>query len=109
MVGGTDPVALVERHPARVTHVHLKDVDAKLAHEVLRGERSFGDAVAAGLFRPLGTGDVEIARMIRVLRRHGYAGWYVLEQDIKLSGVPDGEGPLSDVRVSRDYVLQVAS
>ncbi|MFD1859109.1 inosose dehydratase [Aeromicrobium camelliae] len=109
MVGGADPVALVERHPERVTHVHLKDVDAKLAHEVLLGELPFGDAVAAGLFRPLGAGDVEIARMIRALRDHGYAGWYVLEQDIKLSGVPDGEGPLGDVRASRDYVLQVAS
>src|SRR5918999_3608351 len=37
MVGGADPVALTERHPDRVVHVHLKDVDGALARQVIDG------------------------------------------------------------------------
>ena len=98
MVGGVDPVALAASHTARVTHVHLKDVDAELAEAVLSGRLAFGDAVRAGIFRPLGEGDVDIAALVRVLEESGYQGWYVLEQDVMLDAAPEGEGPMQDVR-----------
>ncbi len=34
MIGGTDPAAFARRHGERVTHVHLKDVDAAIAAEL---------------------------------------------------------------------------
>ena len=79
-------------------HVHLKDVDGALASQVVAGTLPFGDAVRAGMFVPLGSGDVDITGIVDSLEGAGYRGWYVLEQDVMLPGEPDGEGPLGDVR-----------
>lgn len=84
LVGGGDPVAMAADHRDRVHYVHLKDVDAGLAASVRRGERSYAEAVVAGLYRPLGQGDVDIAAFVTGLEDGGYAGWYVLEQDTTL-------------------------
>jgi inosose dehydratase len=108
LVGGADPVALTARYPDRVVHVHLKDVDGRLAAQVIDGTLTFAEAVRAGMFRPLGQGDVDIAAMVSTLEGAGYQGWYVLEQDVMLDGEPTDEGPVADVRASLDYLLRVA-
>ena len=104
LVGGTDPVDLVRSVPERVLHVHLKDVDASWAAKVRDGDVSYTEAVAAGMYRPLGHGDVDVAQIVRLLEGRGYQGWYVLEQDTVLTGPPDGDGPLADVRDSVAYL-----
>ncbi len=101
MVGGDDPVRVAEVARDRVGIVHLKDVDLGLAESVASGELGYEDAVRQGVFRPLGDGDVETGRVISMLEESGYGGWYVLEQDVMLSGEPEeGEGPIGDVRKS---------
>ncbi len=107
VVGGIDPVALARDHPERVAHVHLKDVDGALAQLVADGSISFADAVRAGLFRPLGRGDVDIATLVSTLEAAGYTGWYVLEQDVMLAEEPAGEGPLADVRESLAFLMNL--
>ncbi|MFD1826554.1 MULTISPECIES: TIM barrel protein [Mumia] len=108
MAAGADPVLLTKEHPDRIAHVHLKDVDAQLASDVHEGRSTFSDAVRAGLFRPLGQGDVDVAGLVGLLETHGYDGWYVLEQDVMLDHEPEGEGPLGDVRASLTYLEGVA-
>ncbi len=100
LIGGTDPAQLARRAGDRVAHVHLKDVDATWAERVRGGEVSYAQAVARGMYRPLGQGDVDIAGLIDALKAVGYNGWYVLEQDTVLTREPDGEGPVADVRAS---------
>lgn len=107
LAGGVDPVSLARCAARRVAHVHLKDVDADLADRVATGDVAYSTAVASGLFRPLGTGDVDIAALVDTLQRSGYDGWYVLEQDVMLEGEPAGEGPVVDVRTSLDYLTKV--
>lgn len=104
-LGGTDAVALTAAIPDRVTHVHLKDVDSELAARVRSGELAFGDAVKAGIFRPLGEGGIDIAALVRSLEAAGYSGWYVLEQDVMLDGEPVGEGPVANVRESLNFLV----
>ena len=104
LIGGTDPAALAREATDRIVHTHLKDVDQTWATRVQRGEATYSAAVAAGMYRPLGKGDVDIAGIVRTLETHGYAGWYVLEQDTVLTGDPEGEGPVQDVRASVAYL-----
>lgn len=94
LIGGTDPVELVRAHPDRVGHVHLKDVRADLADAVRAGRMSYTDAVAEGVYVPLGDGDVDLAELLKLLRDNDYAGWYVLEQDTML---PEGDTGADDV------------
>jgi inosose dehydratase len=106
---GADPGAIVALDPARVRHVHLKDVDRTLAAQVVGGEITFAEGVRAGMFVPLGTGSVDVADIVDTLEGAGYAGWYVLEQDVMLPGEPDGEGPLADVRACLAYLTGSAA
>jgi inosose dehydratase len=101
---GADPGALVAADPARVRHVHLKDVDSGLAAQVVAGTLTFADAVRDGMFVPLGTGSVDVTGIVDALEGAGYQGWYVLEQDVMLAGEPEGEGPLADVRHCLGYL-----
>ncbi|WP_371493679.1 TIM barrel protein [Kitasatospora sp. NBC_00374] len=106
LAGGTDPVDLARRAAGRIAHVHLKDVDAEAAARVRSGEVGYAKAVASGLYRPLGQGDVDIAALVPALERAGYRGWYVMEQDTVLTGAPvPGAGPAADVRASLDFLL----
>lgn len=107
LVGGADPVALAVAHAGRVVHVHLKDVDDAVATRVRSGELTYGDAILEGLYTPLGAGDVDVATLVGALETARYTGWYVLEQDVKLRGAPQGEGPVADVRTSLDFLRGV--
>lgn len=105
LIGGTDPGELAAAFPDRMAHVHLKDVDAALADKVRAGEMPYAEAVRNGLYRPLGTGDVNVAGILFSLENYGYDGWYVLEQDTALEDEPSpGSGPLEDVRASMAFL-----
>src|SRR2546430_11780964 len=49
----------------RVAHVHLKDVRSYIAAGVSNGDTSYLGAVRAGLYAPLGEGDVDISAIVR--------------------------------------------
>ena len=46
LIGGVDPAAFVRDHAERIGHVHLKDVDARLADAVRTGALSLVQADA---------------------------------------------------------------
>ena len=85
--------------------MHLKDVRDDLAGRVRRGELTYTEGVALGMYVPLGSGDVDIAAIVRALEASGYTGWYVLEQDTILTGAPADTGvdPVADVRARRPH------
>lgn len=104
LIGGTDPAELTRQSPERIAHTHLKDVDSTIADKVRSGRLTYTEGVVRGMYRPLGTGDVDIAAIVTTLQGKGYEGWYTLEQDTILTEEPRGEGPVHDVRISADYV-----
>jgi inosose dehydratase len=106
LIGGVDPAAFVRDQAERIGHVHLKDVDARLAEELRRGALSLVKATQAGLFRPLGEGDAGIGEVVRLLDQSGYERWLVLEQDIAITGAepPAGDGPAIDVATSIEFL-----
>jgi inosose dehydratase len=104
LIGGTDPAELTRQSPDRIAHTHLKDVDSTIADKVRAGKLSYTEGVVRGMYRPLGTGDVDVASIVTTLQGHGYQGWYTLEQDTILTEEPQGEGPVHDVWISDDHV-----
>ena len=116
LIGGGDPVAVAKSHPDRIAHVHLKDVRLDWARRVQSGEATYTEAVAGGMYVPLGEGDVDIAAIVNAVEDDGYAGWYVLEQDTILNADPrtagdaggPAEGPLESVRTSLYFLLGLA-
>ncbi|MFF2115134.1 sugar phosphate isomerase/epimerase family protein [Rhodococcus koreensis] len=108
LIGGTDPLELARAAPDRITHTHLKDVDAEFAARVQAGELSYTDAVAQGMYTPLGTGDVDIEGVVRHLVDSGFDGWFTLEQDTILAGEPEGEGPVADVKTSAAFLRSLS-
>jgi inosose dehydratase len=59
------------------------------------------------MYRPLGSGDVDVPAIVGSLRARGYTGWYVLEQDTILTEEPRGDGPVADVWASAEYLRSV--
>lgn len=104
LIGGTDPAELTRQVPDRIAHTHLKDVDASLADRVRGRELTYTEAVRAGMYRPLGRGDIDVEAIVGLLHAHGYTGWYTLEQDTILTEAPTGDGPAGDVVTSAEYV-----
>ena len=106
LIGGTDPVQVAVEHASRISHVHLKDVRHDLAVRVQTGELSYTDAVGAGMYVPLGEGDIDLATIVASLESAGYEGYYVLEQDTILDREPTAaDAPHLVVRQSIDFIL----
>lgn len=103
-LGGCDPAELARTNADRIGHVHLKDVRAAIAEVVRAGQISYTHAVGAGMYVPLGDGDVDVPALVRELTLAGYPGWYVLEQDTALSGDSTAE----DDRPRRDVARSLA-
>lgn len=109
-VAGADPLDVVKSASGRIAHVHLKDVDAGLANLVGSGALGYQEAVRRGMYRPLGSGDVDLESVIAALQTSGYGGWFVLEQDRVLNEEPQkGGGPIGDARTGAEFIRRVIS
>ncbi|MDQ3783028.1 MAG: TIM barrel protein [Actinomycetota bacterium] len=107
VVGGGDPVDIAAAATGRISHVHLKDVDAAVAARVRTGELTYRQAVIEGMYRPLGAGDLDLAAILTTLDHAGFDGWIVLEQDTVLPAEPEvAAGPIADARTSMDFLQQ---
>jgi inosose dehydratase len=78
---GVDPVALYIRHAERVAYFHLKDVDGDRLESALARGLSFEQAVAKGVFCPLGDGVVDFRALAAALAARDFHGWATVEQD----------------------------
>jgi inosose dehydratase len=77
LYAGSDPIDLASRYASRIEHLHLKDV----AEPVLARELDFWEAVAAGIFCPVGEGLLDLAGLRDALTAIGYSGFATVEQD----------------------------
>ena len=95
LIGGTDPLAARARC-ARADRARPPQGRRRGAGgRVQSGELTYTEAVRAGMYTPLGAGDVDIAGIVTALRDNGFDGWFVMEQDTILDGEPTGEGPVA--------------
>lgn len=82
LLGGGDPVAAIERHADRLSHVHLKDVDVDVLEATRSGQvPTFTAAVDRFVFCPLGDGGLDVEVVLQALDTVDYDGWLMVEQD----------------------------
>ncbi len=85
---GGDPVRMLEKHAARVCHVHCKDVRPSVLRLAHNRQWSFLEAVINGAFTVPGDGVVDFGALMDILARHGYRGWLVVEAEQDPSVAP---------------------
>lgn len=91
-----DPAQMIRRHADRLAHVHFKDIRADVLARVDAEALTFWQAIAEGIFCPVGEGVVDVADVLDALDEAGYDGFATIEQD----RVPGTGTPLDDVRKS---------
>lgn len=79
--GGGDPLAVLRRFKERVWHVHFKDCDPATVTRARAEGWDYVRAVQGGIFCGLGEGDVANTAVLEELRRLGYSGWVVVENE----------------------------
>ena len=93
-----DPMAIIERHGARITYCYVRDLDENLAQQIHLGMRNLASAAAAGLFLPPGQGFAPLRRPLRRLVDANICQWYALDLQ------PDTGDPHEALGITYDYM-----
>ena len=78
---GMDPAQIIRTYGDRVAYMHFKDVNAEVHKKVIENSIDFYNAIAEGVFCPLGEGDLDFDSVYAALADIGYEGWITVEQD----------------------------
>lgn len=104
LYAGVEPAEAVRTYAQRLVHMHLKDVDTVVLRSVVAEKIGFWDAIARGVFCPLGAGGVDVPRVLNALAAIGYSGYATLEQD----RVPGSGEPLDDLASSLATLAEIS-
>lgn len=105
---GGDAAAMLERHAARVCHVHCKDVRPHVVGLARNRNWSFLQSVLNGAFTVPGDGAIDFGALLRILARHGYRGWLVVEAEQDPAVAPSYEYAQKGYRHLRGLVDALA-
>ena len=107
--GGADVVALVGKYADRVDIVHAKDIRKEVTDQLLPGAITWSQGIRAGMFTPIGQGDIDFAAIVGLLDDAGFDGYWVLEQDNMIDEEPPvGGGPIANAKASLDALAALA-
>jgi inosose dehydratase len=102
--GGADPVRAAGDYRELIRHVHVKDCRTAVMDAVKAEGKGLEEALARGVFCPLGEGDAGIDAVLETLRGTGYAGWLVIEQDQFLRATDTRETVVATQRANREHL-----
>lgn len=100
---GGDVQRVIDKHHARISHVHTKDIRRQVIDRLDRTRDSFLDAVVKGAFTVPGDGSLDFVAIVGRLARYGYEGWFVVEAEQD----PKANPPLEMARVGHRELLRV--
>ena len=78
---GGDPLRMIDKHHARISHVHTKDIRQPVVDALDFESESFLDAVIKGAFTVPGDGSLDFDAIVARLGSYGYEGWFVIEAE----------------------------
>lgn len=100
---GGDVLRAIDKHHARINHVHVKDIRRSVVDGLDRTRQSFLDAVALGAFTVPGDGSLDFGAIVQRLADHGYEGWFVVEAEQD----PKANPPLKMAQVGHAELMRV--
>jgi inosose dehydratase len=100
---GGDVLRCIDRHHARIKHVHTKDVRMDVINTLDRRKDSFLDAVIKGAFTVPGDGSLDFGAIVKKLAGYGYEGWFVVEAEQDPKKAP----PLKMAQVGHKELMRV--
>ncbi|MEZ5934909.1 MAG: myo-inosose-2 dehydratase [Alphaproteobacteria bacterium] len=100
---GGDVLRVIDKHHARIAHVHTKDVRRDVIDGLDRSTESFLDAVIEGAFTVPGDGSLDFETIVKRLASYGYEGWFVVEAEQD----PVTSPPLEMARIGHKELLRV--
>ncbi len=98
--GGGDPLEGLRKYGKRVWHFHFKDHHAQIGKHAAEQKWDYFQSVREGIFCELGKGDVDFPAMMQELKKIGYEGWGVVEQDV----LPGMGKPKDSAQRNREYI-----
>jgi inosose dehydratase len=101
---GGDAVDAIAEFGARVRYLHFKDCSSRTAAAARVAGMDYFEAMAAGVFCPLGQGEVDFPGVVRAMEALGYDGWAIVEQDILTD---DLDAPKRYSAANRAYLQSV--
>lgn len=109
---GGDVLRVIDKHHARISHVHTKDVRKPVIDGLDRSKESFLDAVVKGAFTVPGDGSLDFEAIVKRLASHGYEGWFVVEAEQDPAKSPPlemakvGHAELQRVMAAAGYTIE---
>lgn len=100
---GGDVLRVIDKHHARISHVHTKDVRQSVIDGLDRTKESFLDAVIKGVFTVPGDGSLDFDAIVKRLAFYGYEGWFVVEAEQD----PIANPPLEMAKIGHQELLRV--
>jgi inosose dehydratase len=107
--GQGDSVREAEKYRSKLRFVHIKDCNARVLEEARRNKWSFEEAIEHKVFTVIGQGDIDFSAFFRTLVKNGYAGWSVVEQDVKFgdTAIPPSESVAASLKYLRGVVSKL--
>lgn len=100
---GGDVLRVIDKHHARISHVHTKDIRQAVVDGLDRSRESFLDAVVKGAFTVPGDGSLDFEAIVKRLASYGYEGWFVVEAEQD----PVKSPPLEMAKIGHAELLRV--
>lgn len=100
---GGDVLRAIDRHHARISHVHVKDIRRPVVDALDWTKQSFLDAVALGAFTVPGDGSLDFGAIVQRFADYGYEGWFVVEAEQD----PKKNPPLTMAQVGHKELMRV--
>ncbi len=100
---GADPVEALERFRDRVWYVHFKDCEPSVAAQSRMDRWDYFESLRHGVFCELGKGAVDFPAVLRWLKKTGYSGYTLVEQDV----LPGMGSPKESARRNLQYLRSI--
>ena len=106
LIGGGDPSEAIRAWGSRINQVHLKDARRSVMAAIVASGAPTSEIWEREVFPPLGQGDLDADGVLADLRRIGYQGWLVVEQDSFPRTKQRFEQAAADQRANRAYLIE---